>query len=132
MYLAQLFTVAYWFSLPRPISTLWLVIFLVVFATLFVGGILALMFYPKIEDRWKRQVTRRSGTGSAWIGVVGLLLLLARYEYIPLFVYRFWFVLLGVAFVVWVVRLRRYALERKEKLIEETRLYHTKQKYLQH
>lgn len=132
MYLAQLFTVNYWFSFPRPISTLWLVIFIAVFAALFIGGILALMFYPKIEDRWKRQVTRRSGTGSAWIGACGLLLILARFEYIPMFMYRFWFLILGLVFVVWALRLRRYALDRKEKLIEETRLYHTKQKYLQH
>jgi hypothetical protein len=40
--------------------------------------------------------------------------------------------ILGVAFVLWAVRLNRYARERKEKLIEETRLYQTKQKYLKH
>jgi len=132
MYLAQLATFAYWFDFPRPISTLWLTIFVSVFAILFVGGLFALMFYPKIEDRWKRQVVRRSGSGSAWIGILGLLFVFARVEYIPLFMYRFWLVLLGVAFVVWALRLNRYAGERKEKLLEETRLYQTKQKYLKH
>jgi peptidoglycan/LPS O-acetylase OafA/YrhL len=132
MYLAQLATFAYWFDFPRPISTFTLVLFIAVFATLFVGGLLALMFYPKIEDRWKRQVVRRSGSGSAWIGVLGLMFVFARVEYIPLFMYRFWFLILGIAFVVWAIRLNRYARERKEKLIEETRLYQTKQKYLKH
>lgn len=132
MYLAQLVTFAFWFDFPRPISTFTLVASIVVFAAFFIAGLLALMFYPKIEDRWKRQVVRRSGTGSAWIGVLGLAFLFARVQYIPLFMYRFWFLILGVAFVVWAIRLNRYARERKEKLVEETRLYQTKQKYLKH
>ena len=132
MYLAQLATLAYWFDFPRPISTFWLIAFTAVFAILFIGGLMALMFYPKIEDRWKRQVVRRSGSGSAWIGFLGLLFVLARVEYVPVFMYRFWFVFLGIAFVVWVVRVMRYARERKEKLVEETRIYQTKQKYLKH
>ena len=132
MYLAQLATFAFWFDFPRPISTFALVASIVVFAALFIAGLLALMFYPKIEDRWKRQVVRRSGAGSAWIGVLGLSFLFARVEYIPIFMYRFWFLILGAAFVVWAIRLNRYARERKEKLIEETRLYQTKQKYLKH
>ncbi len=132
MYLAQLATFAYWFDFPRPISTFVLTVFILVFAILFIGGLFALMFYPKIEDRWKRQVVRRSASGSSWIGIIGLMLVFARVEYIPLFMYRFWFLILGVAFALWAVRLNRYARERKEKLVEETRLYQTKQKYLKH
>lgn len=132
MYFAQFFHLDYWFNSPRPISTLWLVLFLVIFGALLVGGILALMFYPRIEDRWKRQIVRHGATGAGWIGVCGLLLVVARYEFIPVFMTRFWFLVVFVWLVVWAVRLYQYALRRKEKLEEETRLYQTKQKYLRH
>ncbi len=132
MYFAQFFNFDYWFAFPRPISLTWMIILLAVFGALFIGGVLALMLYPKIENRWKRQVIRHSGRGASWIGLCGALLVFARNEFIPVFMLRFWFVIVVVWLVVWAIQLYRYAQRRKEKLDEETRAYQTKQKYLTH
>lgn len=130
LYLSQFFSVDYWFGFPGFITTPLLVILIVVFGGMLIAGLAAVMFYPKIEDRWKRQVVRRAGSGAAWIGFLGLLLTFMRYERIPVFMYRYWFLVIDVAFIVWAVRMRKYALERREKLEEETRTYQTKEKYL--
>ncbi len=129
-YFSQFFQAEYWFGFPRVLSTGWLVAFLFLFGAFFFGGLAALMLYPKIQDRWKRQVVRHSGSGAVWIGVCGLLLVGARVEFIPFFMTRFWFIILGVCSIIWIVRVYRYAVRRKEKLEEETKIYQTKQKYL--
>ncbi|MCX6780638.1 MAG: hypothetical protein NT003_00760 [Candidatus Magasanikbacteria bacterium] len=129
-YFIQFFTLDYWFGFPPLITTPWLVILLVKYVALFFGGIAALMFYPKIEDRFTRQVTRRAGSGAIWLGVCGLFLTFSRFERVPVFMYRYWFLFIAIAFVVWLVRLYKYAVQRREKLDEETRTYQTKEKYL--
>ena len=130
-YITQFFTVDYWFGFPPFITVPLLIISCLVFAIFLCGGIASIMLYPKIENRWKRQVVRHAGTGAAWIGFIGLLLVFMRYERIPVFMYRYWFLFLAIGAAVWIIRVRRYALHRREKLEQETRAYHTKEKYLQ-
>jgi hypothetical protein len=129
-YFVQFFTANYWFGFPPLITTPWLVVLLVKYIILFVGGIAALMFYPKISDRLTRQVVRRAGSGASWLGICGLFFTFARYERVPLFMYRYWFLILAIASIVWLVKLYKYALARRDKLNEETHKYNTKEKYL--
>lgn len=127
----QFFTFNYWFGFPGFITTGMLALLIVLFTVLFVGGLVAQIFNKKITDRYIRQVARRAGSGAAWIGAIGLCLVFARYQRTPLFMYRYWFLILGIALVVWVVRMRTYAEARREALDAETHKYNTKDKYLQ-
>lgn len=126
----QFFSFTYWFDFPAYISTPMLVVLLVVFGVMFVGGLAALALHAKIEDRLVRQVARRAGRAAAWIGVVGLILTFARAERTPIFMYRYWLLFLGVWAVIWGVRIQQYADNRAEQLEEETRRFRARDRFL--
>ncbi len=127
----QFFTVEYWFGFPRLITTGMGAVLLTLFLVLLVGGIAVQVWHEKITDRWLRQVLKRAGSGAEWIGALGLCLLVARYERVPVFMYRYWFLFLGIAAALWLFRISRYAEARREKLEEETQKYETRDKYFQ-
>ncbi len=126
----QFFTFEYWFGFPGLITASMLALLMIVFLILLVGGLAVQIWNRAIEDRYTRQVARRAGSGSAWIGAVGLCLTFARYERVPVFMYRYWFLFLGIAAALWLLRVRRYADARREALDAETHKFNTHDKYL--
>lgn len=132
VYLLQFFSANYWFGFPPFITTPALMVLLILFTLFLCIGVAALVSYPRIENRWHRSIARRGASGAVWIGVLGLLFTFTRYERVPIFMSRYWLFVVGVGVVVWAVRLKRYARERRDTLEEETRVYRSKEKYLPH
>jgi uncharacterized integral membrane protein len=128
----QLFTLNYWVGFPAFISTPFLVMLLIIFAGAFFGGIVVMGNEQKIQNRLLRQVALRASHTAVWIGGFGLFFTFTRYERAPLFMYRFWFLILGVLVLMQIYRIRQYSLRRKTQLDEETRRYETRGKYLAH
>ena len=95
-YLAQFFSIEYWFGFPPIITQPLLIALVAVFGVFFIVGMVALMLYPRIENRWHRLIVRRGSSGAAWIGFLGLLLTFMRYERIPVFMYRYWFLFVDI------------------------------------
>lgn len=126
----QFFTYAYWFEFPPFITQKLLILLVVIFGLLFVGGIVVQIFDAKIIDRWVRQVTRRFAYAAVWVGALGLILVFARYERVPIFMYRYWFLFLAAGAALWIFKIERYAENRREQLDEETRRYNSRDKYL--
>lgn len=126
----QFFTWEYWFGWPAFIGTAMLTTLLVVFGVLFVGGTILAFTYHFIEDRWLRQVARRAASMAALLGGIGLLLVCARVQRIPIFMYRYWLLFWGVGAGVWLWRLARYAERRREALEEENRRYAMRDRFL--
>lgn len=126
----QFFTYEYWFDYPPFITTHMLVLLLLVCGVLFVGGIMVQVYNKKMQDRFVRQVSARAGYAAAWIGAIGLVLTLARYEHMPIFMFRYWFLFLVLGAALWIFKIERYADSRREKLDEETRRFEMRDKYL--
>ncbi len=126
----QFFTWNYWFAFPPFITPRFLVITLSFFSALLIGGIILQMREAAISDRYIRQMSKRIGRAAIWIGAIGLLLMFARVQRAPVFMYRYWLLFLGVGAAISVWRIQRYGEKRREALEQESRKFELHDKYL--
>ena len=106
-------TTAYWFSfLPAPFQPWALKLLLVKFAGLAVIGIaLRVLAVKKAGDMYWAKGGRRFSRLAIWMGCTGLILVWLTTEQVYFFGARFWFLVWGAVFVLWLASALRYLLK---------------------
>lgn len=126
----QFFTSAYWFGFPPMIGGGYLTTLIIFGCVLLIGGIVFGVFHKRIHDRLMKQVALRGARAAVWIGVLVLVYTFMRFERIPVFMNRYWLLVIVIISGVWLFRISRYVDRRRDQLDEETRIFHERKKYL--
>lgn len=126
----QFFTAVYWFGFPPMIGRGYLTALIIFGCVLLIGGIVFGVLYKRIRDRLMKQVALRGARAAVWIGVLVLVHTFMRFERIPVFMNRYWLLVIAIISGIWLFRISRYADRRRDQLDEETRIFHEREKYL--
>lgn len=120
MNLNLLLTSDYWFAI-RPMAMSWKS---AVLLTACFGLLVALSFafrsvYRKLKksDRFMSYVWRRMATASLVMGVFGLVMVFFRYQGVPLFGMRLWYIVWLVGAIAWSISIARYRYQELPKLL---------------
>ena len=109
--LKPLVSPAFWFDRdPAPLIPANARLLFAAFALLFVLGVIVrVVGTRRKEDRFVTETFRRIGRLCVTMGLVGLVLYFFTYQEIPLLGMRAWFLVWGIALLVWVWTIVRYA-----------------------
>jgi hypothetical protein len=111
--MTNLLTYAYWFSfLPVPFVSWVLKLLIAKFAGLVLIGIVLRVLAAKKSDSmyWAKGGLRLSRL-AIWMGCTGLILVWLTTEQVYFFGARFWFLVWGAVFVLWLVSALKYLLK---------------------
>lgn len=88
------------------------------------------MWRRKCADAVLRKLTRSFPSAFLWFGVLGIILVVARVEYIQFVAMRFWWLIWGLAFLLYGVFQYRTLRQRYYRVIPQGRAEDPREKYL--
>ncbi len=105
-----LLKISYWFDINPPLMNelMGQIIFWFFAIFLIVGAVIRVVGSKRKDDKFVIAIFNKFGTLFLTSGFLGLLLYFFSYEQIYLFGARFWFLILGIIFLVWLGYIIRY------------------------
>jgi len=121
---------SYWFSQPqiatRGVLWFWIGFFLV----LILGGLVLLILQRTQPDKALRLVFTRFGNCALAMGIIGIIWFYFRQERVLILGWRFWLVLWGAVFAIWIFKVIRYAVKRIPQIRAENKDREAREQYL--
>ena len=130
MDIRNLFYLSYWFDQPRILRGTAFSIWLWSFLGLVFFGLLALFISSRHNLLPQKKFFGRAASCFLGLGLSALIWLWLRQERVNFLAWRFWLLLWLAVFVVWVIKLARYALFRLPKIRQEQNAKAASEKYL--
>src|SRR3989344_3571661 len=128
--LENLMHMEYWFKQPDPTMgfLMWIMVIFLLILTL--SGLALKITRRYREDKFHKEIMRRTGNLNLTIGILGLVWLFMRQEHILLLAWRIWALTLLLIFFWWLSRVLRYATKRVPFLRAESAAKEQLEKYL--
>lgn len=120
----------YWFSQPSPavkeVYWVWVGGLLILVAI----GIFSLVAKMYLKDKTLNTFLDKLSSLGLTTGILGLIFFFFRQQNVFLLGYRMWFLLWGILFLVWAIKVLKYYFKRIPEIKSEQQERMRKQKYL--
>lgn len=119
MNLKNLVDWSYWFYQPFTAKGGVMWFFMISFLALVLFGLTAKIVRLYGQDKWYKEVLRRSGNAGITMGLLGIIWFFFRQERVAFLAWRFWLLLWVAGAVYWLVKIIMYIIKRVPVIKQE-------------